>query len=61
MEKQQNGYIALYKGQQKELRADNSYEAQQIATKLFNARKSWEITVVLAEKDGNQIIHTPDF
>jgi hypothetical protein len=59
--KGKNGYIAFYKGKQKEVYADTSLQAQQLAAKEFKAKKSWEVTVVLAEKDGNQVEHIADF
>lgn len=52
-----NGYIAFYKGKKLEVYAASSYEAQQKAAALFKARKSYEVTVVLAEKDGQQVTH----
>lgn len=56
-----NGYIAFYKGKQKEVYANSSYEAQKKAAAEFKAKKSYEVTVVLAEKDGQQVTHTADF
>lgn len=52
-----NGYIAFYKGRQIEVMADTSYQAQQRAAQQFKARKSYEVTVVLAEKNGQQVVH----
>lgn len=52
-----NGYIAFYKGRQIEVMADTSYQAQQKAAQHFKARKSHEVTVVLAEKNGQQVVH----
>lgn len=52
-----NGYIAFYKNQRAEVWADSSYQAQQKAAQLFKARKSYEVTVMLAEKDGAQVVH----
>ena len=54
-----NGYIAFYKGRKAEVHADTAYEAQQKAAAMFKARKSYEVTVVLAEKNGEQVTHTP--
>lgn len=56
-----NGYKAFYKGRQTEVNADTSYEAQQKAAAFFKAKKSYEVTVVLCEKQGQQVVHTPDF
>ena len=54
-----NGYIAFYRGQRHEVMAMTKYEAQQAAAKYFKARKTWEVTVVLAEKNGEQVTHNP--
>jgi hypothetical protein len=56
-----NGYIAFYKGKRLEVHADSSYEAQQKAAAQFKTRKSYEVTVVLAERNDEQVVHTPDF
>jgi hypothetical protein len=56
-----NGYIAFYRGRKAEVHADTAYEAQQKAAALFKARKSYEVTVVLAEKNGQQVTHNPSF
>lgn len=54
-----NGYVAFYRGKQMEVMAETSLEAQKKAAQAFKARKSYEVTVVLAEKDGEQITHRP--
>jgi hypothetical protein len=54
-----NGYIAFYKGRKTEVHADTAYEAQQKAAAIFKARKSYEVTVVLAEKNDQQVTHIP--
>lgn len=56
-----NGYIAFYKGKQMEVYAETSLQAQQEAAKKFKAKKAYEVTVMLAEKEGEQVTHTPDF
>ena len=43
-------YQCFYKGKQIEVKALRSYDAQLIAAKLFKAKKSYEVTVVLADK-----------
>ncbi|MCP4166023.1 MAG: hypothetical protein GY759_09045 [Chloroflexi bacterium] len=53
-----NGYIGLYRGRRAECHAATSYEAQKILAKKLKARKSYEVTVVLAEKDGDDVVHT---
>jgi len=52
-----NGYIAFYKNKKMEVYAETSYEAQQKAAKSFKAKKSYEVTVVLCEKEGEQVTH----
>jgi hypothetical protein len=42
-------YIAFYKGKKIEVQASTSFQAQCIAAEEFNARKSCEITVMLAD------------
>ncbi len=56
-----NGYIAFYKGKKIEVRAETSYRAQREAAEQFKARRASDVTVVLAEKDGKPVTHTPDF
>ena len=61
MEATKNGYIAMYKGKQVEVYAETSYQAQQKAAQIFKAKKSYEISVYLCEKDGKEVTHTADF
>lgn len=42
-------YRAFYKGKTYDLEAESSYAAQQAAAKFFKAKKSYEVTVVLAD------------
>jgi hypothetical protein len=61
-----NGYVCFWNRQRVEVRAESSYEAQQKALPLFqkNTRKKvkgYDVTVMLAEKDGKQVTHTPSF
>lgn len=56
-----NGYKAFYKGKTLEVYANSSYEAQQKAAAQFKAKKSYNVTVVLCEKQGQQITHIADF
>ena len=53
-----NGYICFYKNKKVEIMADSSYEAQQKAAKQLKVKKTYEITVCLAEKNGEQVIHS---
>ena len=52
-----NGYVAFWRGKRLEVYAATSHEAQKIAAAAFKARKSYEITVVIAEKDGEPVTH----
>lgn len=53
-----NGYLAFYKDKQIEVYANTSYEAQQKAAKEFKAKKSYDVTVVLCERAGEQVTHS---
>lgn len=58
-----NGYICFWNGEEAEVYADTSYDAQQDALTLFqkNTRKkvkSYDIHVVLAEKDDQTVTHS---
>ena len=53
-----NGYKAFYKGKSIELYANTSCEAQKKAAEVFKARKAYQVTVVLCEKAGEQVIHS---
>lgn len=49
-----NGYICIYKGKQLEVIASTTFEAQKKAAALFKAKKSYEVSVYLAELNGAQ-------
>ena len=53
-----NGYIAFWRGKQIEVYATTSCEAQQKAAALLRANKTYEVTVVLAEKHGAVVTHS---
>lgn len=53
-----NKYIAVYNGRCIEVEAHSSYAAQQIAAKQFKAKKAFNVTVVLARKDGEEVKHS---
>jgi len=54
-----NKYIAFYKGKQRVVEAESSYEAQGKAAIEFKAKKRHEVTVVLAEINGESVVHNP--
>ena len=58
-----NGYIAFYNGNQTEIYAESKYAAVLKAEAYFKPKKkdAHMISVVLAEIDGEQVTHTPDF
>ena len=53
-----NGYVCFYRSKRTEVYASTTYEAQQKAAAFFKARKSYDVTVVLAEKGGAPVIHS---
>lgn len=55
-----NGYKAFYKNKTAEVYADSTYQAQQIAAQQFKAKRSYEVTVMLCEKAGQQVTHTAE-
>ena len=56
-----NGYICLCKGKQYEIYADSTYEAQKKCAAENKIKKQYEISVYLAEKNGEQVTHVPSF
>jgi len=58
-----NGYIAFFNDKRHELYAASLWDAKQKAIAHFKPAKSKQhlVHVVLAEKDGEPVIHTPDF
>jgi hypothetical protein len=53
-----NGYIAFYKGRRHEVYALTAYDAQKQAAQYFKATKAYEVSVMLAEKGGQPVVHT---
>ena len=53
-----NGYIAFFNGKKTEVYADTSYEAQKLAAAYFRTKKRSAVTVVLAEKNNREIVHS---
>jgi hypothetical protein len=51
------GFIAMYKEKKIEIYADSQYQAQVEAAKILGAKKSYNVIVVLAEKDGEDVIY----
>ena len=44
-----------------EVRAETTFGAQVLASEMFKAQKSYEVSVVLCEKEGKQVSHIPLF
>ena len=61
MNEQLNGYVCFHKGRRFEIYAKTSYDAQQLCAKINKIKKQSEITVVLAEKNGEVVEHTATF
>lgn len=58
-----NGYKAFYARKEIEVQAETSYVAQLKATEIFGLpkKKSYLVSVFLCEKQGEQVIHIPNF
>lgn len=55
-----NTYVALYRNRRHELQATTTHEAQLKAAAHFHARRSYDVTVILAAReDGTPVVHTP--
>lgn len=57
----ENIYIAYYGGKKIELSAATKYAAQVEAAKIFKAKKSYDVAVVLAEVNGKVYINSTNF
>lgn len=57
------GYICFFGNKSVEVFADTSYQAQKKAVEIFKVsqKHAYKISVNLAEKNENQIIHLADF
>ena len=56
-----NSYKAFYRDKVVEVQAETTFGAQVLASEMFKARKSYEVSVVLCEKEGAQVTHGPMF
>ena len=56
-----NSYKAFYKGKSIDVYAESSYKAQQIASAIFKAKKSYMVDIYLCENDNKQVIQTAIF
>lgn len=53
-----NKYECFYKDKRITVEAERSADAQKKAAEQFKARKTYDVTVVLAELDGKPYVHT---
>ena len=58
-----NGYICFYDRKRIEVYADTTWEAyvKAIATFKVSKKNEYKVSVHLAEKNGEQVVHTADF
>lgn len=56
-----NSYKAFYRDRVVEVQAETTFGAQVLASEMFKARKSYEVSVVLCEREDKQINHKPLF
>jgi len=67
-----NKYLAFYNHGKRvdyhrsnalEVEANTALEAQTIAAKAYGLlpKNAWKVAVMLAEKNGQPVVHTPDF
>lgn len=60
-----NGYVCFWNGKRCEVEAETTFQAQQKAEPIFQKMagrkkvKRHDITVMLAEKQGEQVTHLP--
>lgn len=53
-----NTYICFYRNRQISIVANSSYEAQKAAALEFKAKKSYDVTVMLSEKNNQPVTHS---
>lgn len=56
-----NSYKAFYRDRVVEVQAETTFGAQVLASEMFKARKSYEVSVILCEREGKQVNHKPLF
>lgn len=56
-----NGYVCFYKGKQIDVYVETTLKARDKAAMIFKAKKAYEVTAMLAEKNGQQVIHSATF
>ena len=53
-----NKYLCFWKKQTLEVEALTTLQAQDLAAAKFKARKAYEVTVMLVEREGVEVIHS---
>ena len=56
-----NSYKAFYRDKVVEVQAETTFGAQVLASEMFKAQKSYEVSVILCERKGKQVTHKPMF
>lgn len=56
-----NSYKAFYRGMVVEVQAETTFGAQVLASEMFKAKKSYEVSIVLCEVEDKQVTHKPMF
>jgi len=59
-----NGYVCFWEQKREEVYAETSYDAQELAAAVFQKGtrkkvKSYQIATVLAQLEGEQVVHSP--
>lgn len=54
-----NKYLCFYRGRTLTIEASTSYEASKKAAKEFKAKRSWDVSVIIAESSGKSVTHNP--
>ena len=52
-----NTYVAIYRGKRCEVQSDTRYHAQLEAARILRAKRSYDVSIMLAEKDGKTVVH----
>jgi len=55
-----NGYVGFYKGKRYEIYAESILSARDKIAGLAKAKKAYDVVVMLAEKDGKPVVHSPN-
>jgi hypothetical protein len=56
-----NSYKAFYRDKVIEVQAETTFGAQVLASEMFKAKKSYEVSVSLCEREDKQVTHKPLF